>query len=46
MVLAGISFLLGSILGGLREGGGQVQAALGVSVITLEMPNTARRSWR
>jgi hypothetical protein len=42
MVLAGISFLLGSILGGLREGGGQVQAALGVPVITLEMPNTAK----
>ncbi len=42
MVLAGISFLLGSILAGLREGGGQVQAALGVPVKTLKMPNTAK----
>ncbi len=41
-VLAGISFLLGSILGALREGGGQVQAALGLNVTTLKMPTTAK----
>jgi hypothetical protein len=41
-VLAGISFLLGSILRGLRQGGGSVQEALGVSVTTLEMPATAK----
>ena len=42
LVLAGISFLLGSILGALREGGGQVQAALGLNVTTLKMPTTAK----
>ena len=41
-ILAGISFLLGSILGALREGGGQVQAALGLNVTTLKMPTTAK----
>ena len=41
-VLASISFLLASILSGLREGGGEVQEALGLSVTTLEMPNTAK----
>jgi hypothetical protein len=41
-VLAGISFLLASILRGLRQGGGQVQEALGVPVQTLKMPATAK----
>lgn len=41
-VLAGISFLLGSILRGLRQGGGKVQEALGVPVTTLKMPTTAK----
>lgn len=41
-VLASISFLLASILSGLREGGGEVQAALGVPVKTLKMPPTAK----
>jgi hypothetical protein len=42
LVLAGISFLLGSILGSLREGGAEVQKALGLNVITLKMPATAK----
>jgi hypothetical protein len=42
MLLAGISFLLGSILGSLREGGGKVQKSVGLSVETLKMPNTAK----
>lgn len=42
MLLGGISFLLGSILAGLRAGGGQVQARLGVPVMTLGMPLTAK----
>ena len=41
-LLAGISFLLGTILASLREGGGEVQAALGLTVKTLRMPNTAK----
>ena len=41
-VLASISFLLASILSGLREGGGEVQEALGIPVTTLKMPNTAK----
>lgn len=41
-LLAGISFLLGSILGSLREGGGEVQEALGLTVKTLKMPTTAK----
>ena len=41
-VLASISFLLASILSGLREGGGEVQQALGLPVTTLKMPNTAK----
>lgn len=44
MVLAGISFLLGSILGGLRAGGGRVQESLGLPVQTLQMPSTAKAS--
>jgi hypothetical protein len=42
MVLAGVSFLLGSILAGLRSGGGEVQKALGLPVKTLAMPTTAK----
>lgn len=42
LLLAGISFLLGSILGSLRGGGGTVQQSLGVTVKTLEMPATAK----
>ncbi len=41
-LLGGISFLLGSILASLREGGGQVQEALGLTVKTLKMPTTAK----
>jgi hypothetical protein len=41
-VLSGISFLLASILRGLRSGGGQVQEALGIPVLTLKMPATAK----
>ena len=41
-VLASISFLLASILSGLREGGGEVQEALGLPVMTLKMPPTAK----
>ena len=41
-ILAGISFLLGSILAGLRNGGGEVQESLGVTVRTLKMPLSAR----
>ena len=42
LLLAGISFLLGTILAALREGGGEVQAAVGVTVKTLKMPKTAK----
>lgn len=42
MMLAGISFLLGSILASLREGGAQVQESLGLTVTTLKMPATAK----
>jgi hypothetical protein len=42
LLLAGISFLLGTILGSLREGGGEVQASLGLTVKTLKMPGTAK----
>jgi hypothetical protein len=41
-LLGGISFLLGTILASLREGGGQVQEALGLTVKTLKMPLTAK----
>lgn len=41
-LLAGISFLLGSILAALREGGGDVQKSLGLPVRTLKMPVTAK----
>ncbi len=42
MLLAGISFLLGSILAALRDGGGDVQRSLGLPVRTLRMPVTAK----
>lgn len=42
MLLAGISLLLGTILAALREGGGSVQEALGLKVVTLRMPSTAK----
>lgn len=42
MLLGGISFLLGTILHGLRSGGGEVQAAVGVPVVTLRVPTTAK----
>ncbi|MFH1331564.1 MAG: hypothetical protein ABIJ48_13085 [Actinomycetota bacterium] len=41
-ILSGIAFLLGSILASLREGGGDVQQALGLPVQTLRMPTTAK----
>jgi len=40
-MLAGISFLLGTILGSLRAGGGEVQESLGLVVKTLKMPRSA-----
>ena len=42
LLLAGISFLLGTILRSLREGGGEVQESVGVMVKTLSMPLTAK----
>ncbi len=42
MLLAGITFLLGSILAGLREGGGSVQESLGLLVKTLRFPTSAK----
>ncbi len=42
MLLSGISFLLGAIMAGLREGGGEVQASLGLPVTTLRMPIEAK----
>jgi hypothetical protein len=41
-LLSGVSFLLGTILGSLRKGGGEVQESLGVGVRTLEMPLIAK----
>lgn len=41
-VLAGISFLLGTILAGLRAAGGEVQASVDVTVKTLDMPTSAK----
>ena len=38
LLLSGISFLLGTILYGLRAGGGEVQHRLGLPVHTLKMP--------
>jgi hypothetical protein len=42
MLLSGIAFLLGTILAGLRDGGGEVQASLGLPISTLKMPTTAK----
>ncbi|MGH3443398.1 MAG: hypothetical protein ACRDUY_15410 [Nitriliruptorales bacterium] len=42
LLLSGISFLLGAILAGLRDGGGQVQESLGLTVTTLKMPAAAK----
>ncbi len=42
MLLSGIAFLLGTILAGLREGGGEVQSSLDIRVTTLKMPATAK----
>ena len=42
LLLAGISFLLGNILGALRQGGGEVQESVGAGVKTLNMPLTAQ----
>ncbi len=41
-LLSGISFLLGTILGSLRKGGGEVQESVSVGVKTLDMPRTAK----
>ncbi len=41
LLLSGISFLLGTILGALRWGGGEVQESVGAPVKTLKMPMTA-----
>ncbi|MFV1989572.1 MAG: hypothetical protein ACC652_02390 [Acidimicrobiales bacterium] len=42
LLLSAISFLLGAIMAGLREGGGEVQASLGLPVTTLKMPLIAK----
>ena len=42
LLLAGISFLLGTILASLRQGGGEVQESVGAGVKTLLMPATAK----
>ncbi|MDF1595932.1 MAG: hypothetical protein P1T08_07535 [Acidimicrobiia bacterium] len=41
-LLSGVSFLLASILGTLRDGGGRIQEGLGLPVLTLKMPMTAK----
>lgn len=41
-LLAGISFLLGTILWAIRTAGGEAQEGLGVTVKTLAMPGTAK----
>jgi hypothetical protein len=41
-LLSGIAFLLGTIMAGLREGGGEVQSSLGLPVTTLKMPILAK----
>ena len=41
-ILSGISFLLGTILGSLRKGSGEVQKASGVTFKTLKMPVTGK----
>lgn len=42
LILSGISFILGSILGSLRQGGGEVQETVGVGVKTPVMPVIAK----
>ena len=42
LLLSGIAFLLGTILAGLREGGGEVQSSLGLPVTTLKMSRNAK----
>lgn len=42
LVLAGISFLLATILGALHAGGGEVQAAAGATARALRMPFSAK----
>ena len=42
LFLSVIAFLLGSILGSLRQGGGEVQESIGRGVKTLVMPLTAK----
>ena len=41
-LLSGISFLLGTILGAIRAGGGEIQEGLGLTVHTLRMAWTAK----
>ena len=42
LLLSGIAFLLGTIMAGLREGGGEVQASTGGPIQTLKMPIAAK----
>jgi hypothetical protein len=42
LLLAGISFLLGTILASLRQAGGEVQRAVGEPVTVLAMPGSAK----
>ncbi len=42
LLLSGIAFLLGSILGSLRQGGSEVQESLGAGVKALSMPLSAK----
>ena len=42
MLLGGVTFLLATILGALRTGGGRVQEALGVEVKIIKPPMTAK----
>lgn len=42
LLLSGIAFILGSILGSLRQGGGEVQESLGAAVKTPIMPPIAK----
>ena len=42
MILGGVTFLLATILGSLRTGGGRVQEALGATVRIIKTPMTAQ----
>jgi hypothetical protein len=42
LLLSGVSLLLGTILGAIRSGGGEVQESVGLTVKTLRMPTTAK----